>query len=78
MPTDQQPEPETLARDVDREFFERELASFVPHRVFDAHCHLWSERGIGSRLEPTPIRLWAKDDRHCRTGCAPGQQQRPP
>ena len=25
----------------DREFFERELASFVPERVFDAHCHLW-------------------------------------
>ncbi len=26
---------------VDREFFERELASFVPQRIFDAHCHLW-------------------------------------
>ena len=25
----------------DCEFFERELASFVPDRVFDAHCHIW-------------------------------------
>lgn len=29
------------ARDEDREFFARELASFVPDRVFDAHCHVW-------------------------------------
>jgi len=26
---------------VDREFFERELASFLPDRIFDAHTHLW-------------------------------------
>ena len=25
----------------DREFYERELASFVPDHVFDAHCHLY-------------------------------------
>lgn len=25
----------------DREFYERELASFVPGRVYDAHAHLW-------------------------------------
>ena len=30
-----------LIRDEDRAFFERELASFVPDKVFDAHCHLW-------------------------------------
>ncbi|MEO1997571.1 MAG: amidohydrolase family protein [Planctomycetaceae bacterium] len=28
---------------VDREFFERELESFLPDRVFDAHCHLWRQ-----------------------------------
>ena len=28
-------------RDQDREFFERELQSFVPDRVYDAHAHLW-------------------------------------
>ena len=27
--------------DVDREFFARELASFLPDRLFDAHTHLW-------------------------------------
>ena len=30
----------SLIRDEDREFFERELDSFVPDRVFDAHAHL--------------------------------------
>ena len=25
----------------DREFYERELATFVPGRVFDVHTHLW-------------------------------------
>lgn len=29
-----------LIRPEDREFFERELASFVPDRIFDAHAHL--------------------------------------
>lgn len=27
---------------LDRAFFDRELASFVPDRIYDAHCHLWS------------------------------------
>ena len=35
-------ESKPVVRDVDREFFERELSSFVPDRIFDAHCHLWS------------------------------------
>ena len=28
-------------RPEDVEFYERELASFIPDRVFDAHCHVW-------------------------------------
>ena len=32
--------PEILT-DIDREFFERELASFLPDQIFDAHTHLW-------------------------------------
>ena len=28
------------ARPVDREFFKRELDSFVPDKVFDAHAHV--------------------------------------
>jgi glutamate-1-semialdehyde 2,1-aminomutase len=30
-----------MLQDHDRELFERELASFLPQRVFDAHAHLW-------------------------------------
>ena len=33
--------PESYIRDADTEFFERELSSFVPDRVFDAHAHIW-------------------------------------
>src|SRR5688500_8179398 len=37
-------------RPEDHEFFERELASFVPDRVFDAHCHLWpAEQNLATR-----------------------------
>ena len=31
--------PDAFLQDEDREFFERELATFVPDRVFDAHAH---------------------------------------
>ena len=30
----------------DRDFFERELASFLPDRVFDAHAHVWAHRNM--------------------------------
>jgi glutamate-1-semialdehyde 2,1-aminomutase len=30
-----------IARECDMEFFERELHSFVPDQVYDAHCHVW-------------------------------------
>jgi len=39
-------ESDTGRGDVDREFFERELESFLPDRVFDAHCHLWRQECI--------------------------------
>ncbi len=29
--------------DEDREFYQRELATFIPDRVFDAHTHIWRE-----------------------------------
>ena len=41
-----------LAQAEDREFFERELASFVPDKVFDAHCHVWQR---GSPPLPGPL-----------------------
>jgi glutamate-1-semialdehyde 2,1-aminomutase len=41
---------EGVARSHDREFFDRELAGFVPPRVFDAHCHLWLEQEVQFRI----------------------------
>lgn len=40
-------------RPEDIEFFESELASFIPDRFFDAHCHLWQkdESGGGTDYE---------------------------
>lgn len=32
-----------LIREEDHEFFAQELDSFVPDRVYDAHCHIWNE-----------------------------------
>ncbi|HWB54825.1 MAG TPA: amidohydrolase family protein [Tepidisphaeraceae bacterium] len=34
-------------REEDHEFYERELAKFIPDRIFDAHTHLW-EASLGS------------------------------
>lgn len=39
-----------LCRDEDREFYERELESFLPPRIFDAHCHLWREEDVAFRV----------------------------
>lgn len=35
--------PTSFLRPEDRAFYERELATFVPDRIFDAHTHLWQE-----------------------------------
>ncbi len=51
-------------REHEREFFEREFASFVPGRVFDAYAHLshpdFFESGIAELLDIVDI------DEHCR------------
>ena len=39
-------------QDHDREFFERELASFVPDKVFDCHAHLWRGDAYAAPLPP--------------------------
>ncbi|MBP89871.1 MAG: hypothetical protein CMJ64_24720 [Planctomycetaceae bacterium] len=36
----------TEARSADRDFFDRELATFLPDRVFDAHAHLWRQNCV--------------------------------
>ena len=32
-----------LSQEHDREFYERELAAFLPDRIFDAHTHVWRD-----------------------------------
>ena len=36
--------PSYIARPEDKEFYERELASFIPDKVFDAHTHVWHNK----------------------------------
>ena len=40
--------------DVDLEFFERELDSFLPDRIYDAHAHLWRKDCIPWTLSDSP------------------------
>jgi len=42
--------PSGLTQPVDREFFQRELETFVPPKVFDAHCHIWLEADVAFRI----------------------------
>jgi len=49
MSTSAMPKP-GFAQPVDREFFQRELESFVPPKVFDAHCHIWLEAHVPFRI----------------------------
>ena len=44
----------SLLQPEDREFFERELATFLPDRVFDAHTHLWRQEFIPWSVEGAP------------------------
>jgi glutamate-1-semialdehyde 2,1-aminomutase len=45
------------ATDVDREFFQRELESFLPRRVFDAHAHLLKEGTNTWKFKGIPLTL---------------------
>ncbi len=39
-----------VSRAVDLEFFQREVDSFLPEYVFDAHCHIWLEQEVAFRV----------------------------
>lgn len=39
-----------MASDQDRELYQRELASFIPDKVFDAHAHVWREQDAHFRI----------------------------
>jgi glutamate-1-semialdehyde 2,1-aminomutase len=47
---------QTILRSEDHEFFETELASFVPDRVFDAHAHVWTDKcmAAGRKIPSLP------------------------
>jgi predicted TIM-barrel fold metal-dependent hydrolase len=50
-------------RDEDREFFAREVDTFLPDRIFDAHCHLYRTADFGEAVPPLaasgpPIAGW--------------------
>ena len=40
--------------DVEREIFQRELDSFVPDRVLDAHAHMWPGTAPDAGNQPKP------------------------
>jgi glutamate-1-semialdehyde 2,1-aminomutase len=43
-----------MRRDVDNAFFERELESFLPDKIFDAHCHVCLQRCVPWSIEGYP------------------------
>ena len=42
----------TGVTDIDREFFARELDSFLPDRIYDAHAHIWKQDWAKFTLGP--------------------------
>ena len=44
----------SLLRPEDSELFARELATFLPDRVFDAHTHLWQQRFVPWSISGAP------------------------
>src|SRR5262245_26589999 len=44
----------SLATDNDRSFFKRELESFLPDRLFDAHAHVFGEWPTNQRVKGLP------------------------
>ena len=57
----------SLAKPHDLEFFERELASFLPDRIFDAHCHVWDADhdryfgGVRGAVSYEEYKQWMRD-----------------
>lgn len=43
---------DTGFKDVDREFFQRELDTFLPDRIYDAHAHMWKQDWASFTLGP--------------------------
>ncbi|OPX24997.1 MAG: hypothetical protein B1H02_02340 [Candidatus Latescibacteria bacterium 4484_107] len=63
-----------LIRDEDRDFFECELTSFVPDRVFDAHCHLWHPDHREMDIPDVPRIAGAQEYRSLMEALCPGRR----
>lgn len=65
-------------REEDREFFERELQSFVPDRVYDMHAHLWRERDWEGRppalVRAAPAEVTMEVYQECVGWILPGRE----
>lgn len=65
-------------RDEDREFFERELQSFVPDRVYDVHAHLWRRRDWEGResaiIRAAPAEVTLEVYKECMAWILPGRE----
>lgn len=61
-------------RDEDREFFERELSSFVPDRVFDAHTHLFHSSHTAFTLPSVGADVGIAAYKHFIDGLHPGRK----
>ena len=68
------PSARSLARDVDREFFARELESFVPERVFDAHAHLWLADAVTWPVAQFPQRVGIAEHQQLCNDLHPGRR----
>src|SRR5687767_4348313 len=51
------------ATEEDRRFFQRELESFLPQRVFDAHAHVWRKEAVTWPLKGLPPEVGYKEYR---------------
>jgi glutamate-1-semialdehyde 2,1-aminomutase len=63
-----------IAKPVDREFFDRELASFLPNQVFDAHCHLWLEGKTHFQVAGHPGDVGYEHYQHLMSDLHPGRR----
>ena len=65
-------------REEDRAFFDRELASFVPDRVYDVHAHLWRARDWEGRppavVEVAPAEVTMEVYKECMDWILPGRE----
>jgi len=64
-------------RDEDQAFFTRDLAGFVPDKVFDAHCHLWPPGHMAEQWPDLPASVGADDYRRMIDWLHPGRRVAP-